>query len=68
MKSKFIGTGPMSKSYSPPCGDHFLMQRWAQLEEESVHIDSFVVVMLSGNDDYFIIIVMDAGLLGTVPR
>ena len=58
---KFQAVIPISSSQSPASGDHYLLQRYINLEDNNAQSESYFRAVISGNQDYFVILVTDSG-------
>ena len=59
---KIVGMLPLACSQSPTCGDSFLVGHFVELEEASGGAQYFRT-LLRGNNDFWVILVTDAGLV-----
>ena len=58
---KFVAVVPIASSQSPSSGDHHLLQRYMDLQQNNVHSENYVKTLLGGNNDYFVILITDSG-------
>ena len=61
MSGKFLAVLPLASSQSPSSGDHYLLMRFDDIQRNNGQQETYVRALLSGNDEYFIILVVDAG-------
>ena len=52
---------PLASSQSPSSGDHYLLMRYDDIQRNNSQQETYVRALLSGNDEWFIILVVDAG-------
>ena len=65
--SKIVGLLPVASSQSPASGDGLLISKHIELQESS-EAGHYVRSILRGNDQYFVILVVDAGFVCVVPN
>ena len=61
MSPKIRGILPLCCSQSPTCGDGHLAQAKAAQEAQDPLQESYIRAILSGNDDFFVVAVVDSG-------
>ena len=64
---KFVALLPVASSQTPSSGDGLLLAKHIELEDQSEHAQ-YIRTILRGNDDYFVILISDAGFVMTVPN
>ena len=62
LTGKVIGLLPLASSQSPSSGDAYLTRTYCNMMDESNSANYFREI-IAGNDDYFIILVTDAGFV-----
>ena len=64
---KFVGFLPISSSQTPSSGDGLLLAKHIELED-MMGGGMYVRTLLRGNDDFFVVLVSDAGFVCSVPN
>ena len=64
---KFVGFLPIASSQSPSSGDGLLLAKHIELED-MMGAGLYIRTILRGNNDYFVILICDAGFVVTVPN
>ena len=67
LKGKVQGICPVSTSQTPASGDAHIMASYIHLEDNTAH-GNYIRTILRGNDQYFAILVVDAGFVARVPN
>ena len=62
MRPKVQGLLPLSRSFSPTCGDQYILQKKAADEALSAHQQNYIRTMLAGNSQFFVILIMGTGI------
>ena len=63
MNGKIVAAIPCTTGSTPASGDSHLFQKFVGLEDESDYSESYLRVLLSGNDQFFVVLVSDAGFV-----
>ena len=63
MNGKIIAAIPCTTGSTPESGDKHAFQKFVGLEDESEYSESYVRVLLRGNDRFFVVLVSDAGFV-----
>ena len=63
MAGKIVAAIPCTTGSTPASGDKHCLQKEIGLEDESEYSESYLRVLLKGNDEIFIIVVTDAGFV-----
>ena len=61
MRGKFLAVIPLAASQSPASGDHHLVQRFSDIQDNNVEQENYLRAILQGTDRHFCIAVADAG-------
>ena len=61
MNGKIVAAIPCTTGSSPASGDKHVFQKFVGLEDESEHSESYLRVLIRGNDEFFVVLVSDAG-------
>ena len=67
LSPKFVALLPIASSQTPSSGDGLLLTKHIQLED-SENTGLYVRSILRGNDNFFVILVCDAGFVAKVPN
>ena len=67
MTGKFVGLLPVASSQTPSSGDGLLLAKHIELED-SAGAGLYIRTLLHGNDEFFVVLVCDAGFVVTVPN
>ena len=67
LSGKIIGICPACTSQTPASGDAHIMAAYINLEDNS-NSGNYVRTLLSGNSEYFVVLVVDAGFVARVPN
>ena len=63
MNGKIVAAIPCTTGSSPESGDKHVFQKYVGLEDESEYSESYVRILLRGNDQFFVELVSDAGFV-----
>ena len=63
LKGKFMALIPLATSSSPASGDHHLIQRFSQIEDNYPNQVNYVRTLLEGTDEFFCCLIADAGFV-----
>ena len=67
LSPKFIGMLPIASSQTPSSGDGLLLAKHIELEDSS-GAAQYLRSILRGNDEYFVVLITDAGFVCSVPN
>ena len=67
LSGKILGICPASTSQTPASGDAHIMAAYINLEDNT-NTGNYIRTLLRGNDQHFVVLVVDAGFVARVPN